>query len=138
MRPGKRARPNWRTPSTAPHIVMPEVDDPVRQRTAPTVHSTTLAPNFAPMVQAQGKKLMAPSACVDFHPFAEKLHEWEMGVPVDCRTDWAWATIEAAVDKGAHKSATTPESIELIAEDVAYQVKAGYAKVISWTKLSRL
>jgi hypothetical protein len=81
---------------------------------------------------------MAPSACVDFHPFVETLREWEKGVPVDCGKDWAWSTIEAAVEKGAHKSATTPESVALIAEDVAYQVKAGYAQVITWAELQRL
>jgi hypothetical protein len=52
------------------------------------------------MVQAQGKKLMAPSACVDFHPFAKTLKEWEMGVPVDCGKELTWETIEAAVEKG--------------------------------------
>jgi hypothetical protein len=81
---------------------------------------------------------MAPSACVDFHPFVETLQEWELGVPVDCGTPWDWKTIEAAVEKGAHKSALTPELIELIAEDVEYQVKAGYAQVISWAELQRL
>jgi hypothetical protein len=79
------------------------------------------------MVHAQGKRLMSPSACVDFHPFVETLREWEKGVPVDCGRPWEWTTIEAAVEKGAHKLATTPESVALIAKDVAYQVKAGYA-----------
>jgi hypothetical protein len=81
---------------------------------------------------------MAPSACVNFHPFSETLQQWEMGVPVDCGTPWDWATIEAAVEKGAHKSATSPKSVELIREDVAYQVKAGYAEVITWAELCRL
>ena len=90
------------------------------------------------MVQAQGKCLMAPTAFVDFHPFTETLREWETGVPVDCGAPWDWATIEAAVDKGAHSSATTDESLALIEEDVAYQVKAGYARIISWEDLQRL
>jgi hypothetical protein len=90
------------------------------------------------MVQAQGKRLMAPTAQVNFHPFAKTLQAWEQGVPVDCGAPWAWETIEAAVEKGAHKSATTDESIELIAEDVAYQVKAGYAQIIAWDELQRL
>jgi hypothetical protein len=94
-------------------------------------------PSFAPMAQAQGKRLMAPSACVNFHPFAATLWEWETGVPVDCGDDWAWDTIVAAVEKGAHKLATTEESITLIAEDVAYQVAAGYAQIITWEELSR-
>jgi hypothetical protein len=90
------------------------------------------------MAQAQGKRLMAPTAFVDFHPFAETLREWETGVPVDCGDPWAWTTIEAAVEKGAHSSATTDESIALIEEDVAYQVKAGYAQIISWDELAKL
>jgi hypothetical protein len=53
-------------------------------------------------------------------------------------TPWAWATIEVTVEKGAHKSATTAESIALIAEDVKYQVKVVYAQVITWTKLCKL
>jgi hypothetical protein len=81
---------------------------------------------------------MAPAACVNFHPFAPTLQKWESGVPVDCGPDWAWETIEAAVQHGAHQSATTPESIALIAEDVAYQVKAGYARIISWKELQLL
>ena len=40
---------------------------------------------------------------------------------------WAWETVVAAVDKGLNKSTTSLESIALVAEDVAYQVKAGYA-----------
>ena len=83
------------------------------------------------MALAQGKRLMAPSACVNFHPLAPTLQQWEEGVPVDCGPEWAWETIEAAVQHGAHQLATTPESIALIAEDVAYQVKAGYARIIS-------
>jgi hypothetical protein len=59
-------------------------------------------PEFCPMVHAQGKRLMTPSACVDFHPFAATLKEWETGVPVDCGVPWAWATVEAAIEKGAH------------------------------------
>jgi hypothetical protein len=69
---------------------------------------------------------MTLSLCVNFHPFAPALQQWETGVPMDCGPDWAWETIETAVLHGTHKSAMTPESVALIAEDVAYQVKAGY------------
>jgi hypothetical protein len=57
---------------------------------------------------------------------------------VDYGASWAWTTMEAAVEKGAHKLATMEESIALIAEDVAYQAKAGYAQVISWEELQIL
>jgi hypothetical protein len=89
------------------------------------------------MAPAQVKKLMLPVACMSFHPFAETLKDWETRVPVDCGAPWGWETVVAAVEKGAHKSATTDESIALIAEDVAYQGKAGYAKIVSWDKLCK-
>ena len=106
-----------------------------RAQARATAPQKIAGPGFAPMNQAQGKRLMAPAACVNFHSFAPTLQQWEHGVPVDCGPDWEWETIEAAVQHGAHQSATTPESIALIKEDVAYQVKAGYAHIISWKEL---
>jgi hypothetical protein len=70
-----------------------------------------------------------------FHPFLATLKEWERGLPVDCRAHREGATIKVVVAKGAHKSATTNKSIVLIAEDVAYQITAGYAQIIMWEKL---
>jgi CCR4-NOT transcriptional regulation complex NOT5 subunit len=91
----------------------------------------------APMGRSQGKqRLMSPAAaCVNFHPFTETLREWEEGVPVDCGEDWTLAQIEAAIAQGPHQSAMTPESLELIQEDIAYQVRAGYAEVVEWAWL---
>jgi hypothetical protein len=81
----------------------------------------------------QGKRrLMSPSACVNFHPFAKMLRKWEEGVPVDCDKDWTQDQIEPAIHQGAHKLALSPESILLIKEDVAHQVQAGYAQVVNW------
>ena len=59
-------------------------------------------------------------------------------MPVDCGDPWTWETTEVAVEKGAHKSATSDESIALVKEDVAYQVAAGYAEVIPWKELRKL
>jgi hypothetical protein len=74
------------------------------------------------------------------HPFSGELRKGEEGVPVDCGDPWAWETVEAAVEKGAHKLATSEESIKLVQqEDVAYyQVKAGYAKVHTWRDRQKL
>jgi hypothetical protein len=123
---GKRARPIWRPPNDNDQGQQHVATEP--RRRSPSEHG--------PMFEAQGKKkLMSPAACVSFHPFAETLSEWETGVPVDCGAPWEWDTVVAAVEKGAHKSATTDESIALIAEDVDYQVKAGYAEIVSWAEL---
>jgi hypothetical protein len=95
-------------------------------------------PGFSPVAQAQGKKLMSPTAEVGFHPFAAELKDWESGVPVDCGKNWEWTVIEQAVARGPHISAMTPEAIELVKEDVAYQVKAGYARVFTWAELKQM
>ena len=91
----------------------------------------------APMETSKGKvkRLMSPSACVNFHPFTETLKEWEEGVPVDCGENWTREMIDAAIQQGPHRSALTPEAIALIKEDVAYQVQAGYAQVVEWESL---
>jgi hypothetical protein len=81
---------------------------------------------------------MSPAACAGFHPFTETLKEWETGEPVDCGEEWVWETVEAAVANGPHKSATTAESIALGREDMDYQVRAGYTKIITWKDLVRL
>jgi hypothetical protein len=97
---------------------------------------STRAHANAPMGKSQGKtRLMSPSTCVHFHPFTETLREWEDGVPVDCGEDWTLDQIEAAIAHGPHQLALTPESLELIEEDVAYQVRASYAEVVNWTWL---
>jgi hypothetical protein len=135
LRPGKRPRP------------ISPLPDPVGQwwkdtqaarrqkqqtRQPETDHET------APMHVAQGKKrLMSPSACVNFHPFTETLQKWEEGVPVDCGEDWTVEQIEAAIQQGPHKSALNSEAIALIEEDVAYQVRAGYAQVVDWATLRK-
>jgi hypothetical protein len=79
LKTGKRVRPAWSLPNEQTE------ETPTATRAEPRQQS---APSFGPMAQAQGKKLMSPSACVNFHPFAETLKEWEDGVPVDCGKPW--------------------------------------------------
>jgi hypothetical protein len=88
------------------------------------------------VAQGKQKKLMSPSAsCVNFHPFTETLRDWEEGVPVDCGDNWTRNQIDAAIQQGPHTLALTLESIDLIKEDVAYQVQAGYAEIVEWESL---
>lgn len=91
------------------------------------------------MEKSQGKKrLMSPLACVNFHPFTETLREWEEGVPVDCGGNWTCEKmIDAAIYQGPHKSAMTLEAIALVKEDVAYQVRSGYAQIVEWEWLKK-
>jgi hypothetical protein len=134
---------------------------PVRGQ-QPPVRATTDRPSQAPVDVAKGKKkssqgvqkmlnvpkmsrkkrrmeknrsLMQPAAWVDLHPFAETLHKWEKGVPVDCGDDWTRETLELAIAKGPHASAMTPEARKLVLEDVAYQVDAGFSRIITWDSI---
>ena len=80
----------------------------------------------------RGKSLMKPLALAQLHPFASTLEKWEHGVPVDCGAPWSQEAIMCALQKGAHTSACTPESVELIDEELEYQVSAGFSSIILW------
>jgi hypothetical protein len=69
------------------------------------------------------------------HPFGSQLKEWEKGVEVDCGEDWTIDQIRLAIAQGPHRSALTDEAIELFAEDLAYQVKAGFSEIVLATDL---
>uniref|UniRef100_A0A7S4NFY9 Reverse transcriptase domain-containing protein n=1 Tax=Odontella aurita TaxID=265563 RepID=A0A7S4NFY9_9STRA len=95
-------------------------------------------PRNSPVAEAQGtgeqvgKSLMQVMAIADIHPFSDTLKEWERGVPVKCGRDWSAKAIRLAIKKGPHRSAMTPEAIELVHEDVDYQVKASFSQVVHW------
>lgn len=66
------------------------------------------------------------------HPFAAHLKDWERGVPVECGEPWSQEAIDLAVERGAHPTARTPDAIELVHEDVKYQVEAGFSEIVLW------
>jgi hypothetical protein len=57
---------------------------------------------------------------------------------VDCGPDWSWDIIEAAVMCGPHSTARTPKAVALFEEDIEYQRKAGFCKMILWKEIKRL
>jgi hypothetical protein len=86
-------------------------------------------------VGRQNRSLMRLAAWLEVHPFAKTLHQWEKGVPVDCGENWTRETLELALLKGPHSSALTPESVTLISKEVAYQVDAGFSRIITWESI---
>jgi hypothetical protein len=66
------------------------------------------------------------------------MKEWRYGIKVDCGPDWSWDSIEAAVERGPHPTACTPEAYALFKEEVAYQIKAGFSQVVLWEDIKRL
>ncbi len=88
----------------------------------------------------QGKttSLMQPQPLSAVHPFTPTLNKWRHGIEVDCSPDWSWEVVEAAIAHGPHPTGTTPDSIALFKEDIAYQVKASFCKVMLWEDLNCL
>jgi hypothetical protein len=82
--------------------------------------------------------LMQTQPLAEVHPFTPTLKGWRHGIDVDCGPDWDWEVIEAAVARGPHPTATTPNAIALFKEDIAYQVKAGFSRVMLWKDLQWL
>ena len=82
--------------------------------------------------------LLQPSPLVtECHPFGPELDSWRHGVAVDCGPDWTPANISVAIQRGPHRSALTPEALQVFEEDISYQVKAGFSEVISLQELQR-
>jgi hypothetical protein len=52
------------------------------------------------------------------------------GVPTDCGPNWTAEVIDVARATGLHVSALTPENIELVWDKVAYQVEAGFVRMV--------
>ena len=88
----------------------------------------------------QGKptSLMQPQPLSAVHPFTPTLTKWRHGIEVDCGPNWSWDVIVAAIARGPHPTAATPDSIALFKDDIAYQVKAGFCKVMLWEDLQCL
>jgi hypothetical protein len=82
--------------------------------------------------------LMQSQPLLAVHPFTPTLNKWRHGIEVDCGPDWSWDVVEAAITRGPHPTAATLDSIALFKEDIAYQVKAGFCKVMLWEDLQRL
>ena len=76
---------------------------------------------------------MAPQGLAQQHEAAELLADWaQFGCPTKTGRDWTLAEIQAAIDRGPHKSALKPDAIQHFAEEVADKVAKGQACVVLW------
>ena len=76
---------------------------------------------------------MAPQGLALQHEAAGILADWEsFGCPTQTGRDWSLDEIQAAIDRGPHKSALEPDAIAHFAEEVADKVAKGQARVVLW------
>jgi len=53
------------------------------------------------------------------------------GCPTDCGPPWEPEVIKAARQVGPHTSALAPDNVELIWEDITYQAKAEFVRIVT-------
>ena len=79
---------------------------------------------------------MAPQGLALKHEAAAILKDWEQfGCPTATGRDWTTEEIQAAIDRGPHKSALKPEAIKHFAAEVADKVAKGQARVVLWDEI---
>jgi hypothetical protein len=70
--------------------------------------------------------------CETLHQFAQE------GVPTDCGADWPDEVKKQAAKSGPHTSAMSPENVDLIWEDIQYQERDGFVRIVTEAELEEL
>ena len=94
---------------------------------------STLVPDAddeCPRSEEKGTNLMLPTGPTLRLEDSPTLSRWSSeGCEVDCGAPWSEEALAAAVERGPHKGALSEEAIQLVHDDVEYQVKAGFAEI---------
>lgn len=89
--------------------------------------------NLAREIGEQYLGLMRPTGPARDHPFSTVLEDWAVdGVPVDCGPNWSQEHILKQLKRGPHPTARDQKAWDLFAEDVGYQVDAGFCRLVEW------
>ena len=76
---------------------------------------------------------MLPRKGTRNHPAAAMLLRYaQAGCPVDCGRNWTPQELQAAVDRGAHPSAQTPDAATACRREALERVADGCCKVVKW------
>jgi hypothetical protein len=70
------------------------------------------------------------------HPVADLLKEWAtFECPTNTGKQWTPDQMQAAVDRGPHRSALTDDAIAHFRHEVDNKVKSGQAKLVAWDSI---
>jgi len=76
---------------------------------------------------------MRPDPSIRHHPAYPMLFEYATnGCPVDCGESWNMEHLEAAIHRGPHISAKSPEAAACLRQEALEKVAQGEAEVIKW------
>ena len=130
------------TPATVITITQPSgahtTSEHASVAVAPRRNPTITAIHAPQIAQGKRRKLMDPEPWIRFHPFVATLEAWVDGVPVDCGPPWTDVAQQAAVTRGPHTSALTPDARQLISDEMDYQVAAGFSEIKPWAEVQAL
>ena len=108
-------------------------------------------PTLPPLTATQSKShktksLMQPRNKVLCHPAADVLPQYASNVllqyasdgsPLDCGQDWMIAQMEAAIQKGPHQSAQSPEASNALRTEALERIAEGSCQVVKWKDIKR-
>ena len=84
-------------------------------------------------VKTSAESEMAPQGRALQHEAATILKDWEhFGCPTATGKIWTTVQIQAAIERGPHKSALEPDALKHFAAEVADKVAKGQAHVVLW------
>ena len=98
------------------------------------IKESTVFPNNVPLKTDIGKSgLMWPRGLALNHDAAKLLNYYsEEGCPVECGPDWTHEHIQAALQRGPHKSATNKIAAQCLLQETKDKFNEGYAKTVKW------
>ena len=110
-----------------------------KRRSNPRGNRSTIVPDAdyeCPCLEAKGINLILPTGPALSLEDSPTLSCWSSeGCEVDCGSPWSEEALAAAVERGPHKGALSEEAMQLVHEDVEYQVKAGFTEIYFWDNL---
>ena len=76
---------------------------------------------------------MCPSGLAMHHPAAHLLMAYAtLGCPTETGEHWTPLQMQAAIDRGPHKSALDPDAITQLNQEVQQKVANGQARIVNW------
>lgn len=93
---------------------------------------------FVPSILESSERIgyrggMCPRGLALEHPAASLLQEWATyGCPAMTGKEWTRAEMTAAIARGPHESALSPEAIAHFKDEVKEKVACGQARVVNW------
>ena len=79
---------------------------------------------------------MCPAGLALHHPAADLLKEWATyGCPTQTGKPWTREEMQAAIERGPHRSALSDEAIAHFKAEVDEKVRIGQAKLVAWDSI---